>query len=193
MVNHGFPEAMEHKGRSRLVGPNGRLVRAEDPATTEFFGNANLAFRRDTFFTVGGYDTFFHTGAEIDLQLTFREHGFRIVYAPDATVDHYFTGVSYKRNRWFWSGPLMRLYRHLKHDPPRSARARLRFWKDEVGLLVADLRRAARGFASATWRRDGRRLAATAIDLFNVLSARLAVPWIVRRARAARRAGRAEP
>jgi GT2 family glycosyltransferase len=185
VINHGFPSSQQSKGRTRAVGPNGRLTWADDPAAAEFFGNANLGFRRSDFLAVGGYDTFFHTGAEIDLALTFREHGYRVIYEPTAVVDHYFTGVSFKRNRLLYGSQLMRLYRHLKHDRPRSPGAWARFWKDEAGLLGADLGRTARGLASAAWRRDRRRLAATAIDLFNVLSARVAVPWVARRARAA--------
>lgn len=186
VINHGFSPAQQRKGRTRSVGPNGRLAWADDPATAEFFGNANLGFRRSAFLAVGGYDTFFHTGAEIDLALTFREHGYRVIYEPKAVVDHYFTGVSYKRNRLLYGSQLMRLYRHLKHDPPRSPGAWARFWKDELALLGVDLGRTARSMASAAWRRDGRRLAAAAVDLFNVISSRAAVPWLARRARAAR-------
>lgn len=187
VINRGFPPSHHFKGRTRLVGPNGCLAFAEDPATAEFFGNANLAFRKSTFMEVGGYDTFFHTGAEIDLALTFRSRGYRVVYEPEAEVEHFFTGVSFKRTRLLYGSQLMRLYRHLKHDPPRTAAAWVRFWKDEARLLAREVWRSFRRTASSLKRRDLRRLVSAFLDLFNGLVARLAVPWLLYRARNWRR------
>jgi GT2 family glycosyltransferase len=178
VVNVGFPEAQRFKGRSQTGGPNGVLVFSSDPDEAEFFGNANVAYRREAIEVVGGYDPFFHAGAEIDLALSFRRAGYRVAYEPRAVVEHHFTGIDYKRGRVFWGGELMRLYRHLKHSPPRGYRAWIRFWLDELVLLGHDLRRALRGAGSAIRRRRPGRLPGVAIELFNAISARLAVPWL---------------
>lgn len=178
VVNVGFPETQRFKGRSRLAGPNGSTAFCADPAEAEFFGNANVAYRREAIDAVGGYDPFFHAGAEIDLALAFRRAGYRVAYEPRAVVEHYFTGIDYKRGRLFWGSELMRLYRHLKHSPPRGAGAWMRFWRDELALLAADLRRVARAAGSAIKRRRPGRLPGVALELFNVVSARLAVPWL---------------
>jgi glycosyltransferase involved in cell wall biosynthesis len=178
VVNVGFPDAQRFKGRSRLAGPNGVIAFSADPAEAEFFGNANLAYRREAIESVGGYDPFFHAGAEIDLALSFRRAGYEVAYEPRAVVEHHFTGIDYKHGRLFWGGELMRLYRHLKHSPPRRAGEWLRFWRDELALLGGDLRRVARATGSAIKRRRPGRLPGVAIELFNVVTARLAVPWL---------------
>jgi GT2 family glycosyltransferase len=187
VVNVGFPESKRFKGRTRLVGPNGVLAFAADPAEAEFFGNANLAFRREVVERCGGYDPFFHAGAEIDLALAVRRCGYRVAYEAGAVVEHHFTGVDHKHGRLFRSGELMRLYRHLKHAPPRGARGWSRFWLDEARLLAGDLRRAARGAGSALRQRDRRRLGAAAVDAVSALSARVVVPWLALPAGRARR------
>ena len=188
VVNVGFPEGQRFKGRTRLAGPNGVLVFSADPAAAEFFGNANVAYRREAIEAVGGYDPFFHAGAEIDLALSFRRAGYRVDYEPSAVVEHHFTGIDHKSGRVFWSGELMRLYRHLKHSPPRGLRAWGRFWIDEIGLLGRDLGRVARAAGSALKRGRPRRLPGVALELFNALSARLAVPWLWWRGRRRRTA-----
>lgn len=183
VVNIGFPEEKRYKGRTRMVGPNGVLAFAADPAEAEFFGNANLAFRRTAAEAVGGYDPLCFAGEEIDLELAMRRVGFSVAYEPAAVVDHHFTGISHKRGRLLRSGELIRLYRCMKHFPPSGTRAWLRFWRHELGLLARDLRRVLRAAGSALLRFQPRRLPAVAIDLANVLSARAAVPWLLHRGR----------
>lgn len=178
VINVGFPEDKRFKGRTRTAGPNGVLVFSADPGEAEFFGNANVAYRREAIEAVGGYDPFFHAGAEIDLALSFRRAGYRVAYEPRAVVEHHFTGIDYKRGRVFWSGDLMRLYRYLKHFPPRGPRAWTRFWIDEAGLLARDLLKVLRGAGSALKRGRPGRLADIAVELFNAFAARLAVPWL---------------
>lgn len=178
VVNVGFPEAQRFKGRSRTAGPNGVLAFSADPGEAEFFGNANLAFRRAAIDAIGGYDPFVHTGEEIDLALSFRRAGYRVAYEPDAVVEHHFTGIDYKRGRLFRGAELMRLYRHLKHSPPRGAGEWARFWHDELLLLGRDLRRVLRAAGSAIKRRRQKRLARAGLELFSVVTARVAVPWL---------------
>ncbi|HEX6202961.1 MAG TPA: glycosyltransferase family 2 protein [Thermoanaerobaculia bacterium] len=188
VINVGFPGRRQFKGTSRLVGPNGLMEFVEDPADAEFFGNLNLALRRRAVEEVGGYDPFLKAGREeLDLAATLRRSGWRTGYEPAAVVTHHFTGVNYKRGRLIYGAPLMRLYFHLKHQPPHGGAAWRRFAADELAILRRDVVRALRMTAAAVARGQVRRLPELAVEWLNLFAARALVPWLRVRARRAAR------
>ncbi|MCI0616220.1 glycosyltransferase, partial [bacterium] len=113
VINIGFPgkngSGKKFKGRSRL-GKNGKIVFVEDPREAEFFGNMNLALRREVFEEIGGYDPFFHVMEEIDLALRIRKRGYRIDFEPEAVLQHYYTGTQEKKRHLFFCAGTIRLY-----------------------------------------------------------------------------------
>lgn len=181
--NVGFAGRRQFKGRTRLA-ENGETEFVEDPREADFFGNANLAFRRAAYEEIGGYDPFFSSGrAEIDLAMGFRGAGYRVGYEPEAVVEHHHEAVSLRHGRLFRGHQLMRLYFFFKHLRPRGAHEWLGFAGRELRLTLLDLRRALRALGSALLRRRWRRLRGAAVELFNLVSARLAIPWLLWRAR----------
>jgi GT2 family glycosyltransferase len=61
-----------------------------ESAGTGFFGTANLAMPLDLFRSIGGFDVqhWPHGGEDRDLCARWIEHGYSLVYAPDAVVHH---------------------------------------------------------------------------------------------------------
>jgi O-antigen biosynthesis protein len=49
---------------------------------------ANVAFRREVFASIGGFDPAFVTAEDVDLGWRFFAAGLKMAYAPDATVEH---------------------------------------------------------------------------------------------------------
>lgn len=180
VINIGFQDAHQYKGRQKWTDRNGKLAFAVDPKDANFFGNANLAFRKSTYQAIGGYDPFFRAGmAEIDLAMNFRRHGFRVDYEPAAIVRHHHTGVNYKRGRFFYDNHLMRLYFYLKHCRPKCFSEWLHFASRELRLVGDDLYKWSRAFGAAILKVKFQRFLSVAIDLFNIISARLAIPWLL--------------
>ena len=82
-------------------------------------GSANLAFRREVFDAVGGFDEGFAYGSDIDFTWRATDAGYRIRSAPDAVIRHdWGTWRRQLRRHYLWGKARVRLYR--KH------RARLR-------------------------------------------------------------------
>lgn len=184
VVNIGFSEAQQHKGKVKWTNRNGKMAFATDPKETEFFGNANLAFKKAAVQAIGGYDTFYKAGREeIDLALRLRRQGHRVEYEPAALVNHYHTGISHKRGRFFYGTDLMRIYFFIKHCRPRGFGNWLKFTKVELQLLVKDLYKWARALAASTINRNFQRVPALITDFFNIVSARLVIPWLLWRLR----------
>lgn len=184
VINIGFEAAHQYKGRQKWTNRNGKLAFAADPKEAEFFGNANLAFRKAVYQMVGGYDPFFIACmAELDLTMKVRRHGFRIDYEPAAVVRHHHTGVNYKRGRFFYDNQLMRLYFYLKHFRPKRLSEWLSFSYREAQLVGDDLYKWSRSFAAAILKVRLQRLPGVATDFFNIISARLAIPWLLWRIR----------
>lgn len=180
VINIGFQAAHQYKGRQKWTDRNGKLTFAADPKEADFFGNANLAFRKATYQMVGGYDPFFIAGmAEIDLTMKFRKYGFRIDYESEAIVRHHHTGVNYKRGRFFYDNHLMRLYFYLKHCQPQGLIEWWRFSKRESRLLGDDLYKWLRAFAVSILKCNLPQFSNVVIELFNIMSARLAIPWLL--------------
>ena len=186
VVNLGFPESKRYKGRTKM-GRNGILTFVTDPQEADFFGSANMAFKRVAMQAIGGYDPFFRAGREeMDLAMGLRRKGFRIDYEPAAVVNHHFTGISLKGQRLFYSGHLMRLYFYLKYFEPHTLASWLSFLGYELQLLGQDLWRLSRPIAGAMLKLQIRRWPGLGIRLFKIVSPRLAIPWLLWRARARR-------
>lgn len=179
VINIGFDGAHQYKGRQKWTERNGKLTFAADPKEADFFGNANLAFRKETYLKIGGYDPFLQVMEEIDLAMQFRCNGFRVDYEPAAIVRHHHTGVNYKRGRFFYDNHLMRLYFYLKHFRPKRFAEWLSFSRREMQLVGDDLYKWSRAFGAAVLKGDFQRFLNAVIDLFNILSARLAIPWLL--------------
>ena len=99
--------------------------------------------------------------------------------AKGAVVEHHHTTVDYRHDRLFYSGPAPRLYFYLKHHRPHTLRGWLSFLGYELQLLGQDLLKVARPIAVATLRVEIRRWPGLAVRLFNILSGRLAIPWLL--------------
>jgi GT2 family glycosyltransferase len=141
VINLGFPESKRFKGCGK-IGRNGMITFVSDPREADYFGSANLAFKRSAFDAVGGYDAFFRGGLEeVDLALNMRRHGFRVVYEPSAVVEHHYTGVSFKGSHYSqaYSPDLARLYLYLKYFRPRTFGQWGSFLTYEIWLLGKEL------------------------------------------------------
>lgn len=181
VINVGFEGAKTNKGRTRL-GSNGTLSFTADPEQAEFFGNANLALRRAAVDVVGNYDPFFNTMEEIDISTRMRKHGYRVTYMAAAVVEHHHRGALFKNRHLFYGPQLARLYFFMKHFRPQTAQAWATFLRYELHLLSQDL---IRSFRLAAWvivKRRWDRVGAAGVELFNTISARLAIPWLIWRA-----------
>lgn len=185
VVNIGFGAGKENKGLSRL-DRNG-TCRFVEAAEADFYGNENLAFRREIVLSIGNYDPFFNVMAEIDLQTRLKRAGFETEYAPEASVEHHYTGRSLKRRHVFQGPELVRLYFFFKNHCPRGFTAWRGFAGYEWRLLKHDLRRAVRSAGAGLFHRREGMFRVGAVDLLNSLAARFAIPWLLWRTRPARR------
>jgi GT2 family glycosyltransferase len=178
VINIGFTGNRQFKGRTKL-GRNGLLSFVADPRDADFFGNANLALKRAAVEAIGGYDPFFNVMEEIDLAMSLRRHGYRVAYEPNAIVEHHHVGSSQKKRRFFRGSQLIRLYFFFKHSRPTNKREWLRFLHCEMQLLRQDLWRASRALAATLIKRQFQHLPAVGVEVFNVISARMAIPWLL--------------
>ena len=93
-------------------------------------GSANLAFRREVFDAVGGFDEGFAYGSDIDFTWRATDAGYRIRWAPDAVIRHdWGTWRRQLRRHYVWGKARVRLYR--KH------RARLKYVLRHDSIVVA--------------------------------------------------------
>lgn len=99
------------------------------------YPSSNLAYRRDVLLAIGGFDEWFVTAEDIDLNLRAVRQGETIHYTPQAIVYHRTRGSIYDFFRQaFWNGAGRkqltlrhgRLWRHYK--PLEMARGRMSFW-----------------------------------------------------------------
>lgn len=181
VINVGFSGGRRFKGRTKL-GRNGMLSFATKPEETEFFGNMNLAFRKQVIQSIGGYDPFFNVMEEIDLATRMRQNGYRVDYEPAAVLEHHNRGLFFKKRHLFFGPQLVRLYFCLKHDQPNTVTKWLSFLAYEMRLASLEFYRLFRAIFAATIKGKLERWPAIAIELFNIISARLAIPWLLRRA-----------
>lgn len=184
VLNVGFPAAKTHKGKSRLRrNGNGRCEWVEDPEKAEFYGNMNLAMRRQHVLALGGYDPFFNVMEEIDLQTRVRRAGFRIGYEGDAVLEHHQAGVSLKRRHLFQGPQRVRLYFFLKHFRPTGVRMWGRFAANEAALTARALKLWLRALASALRHWDTARVRSSGVELINLLTCYAGIPGLLRRIR----------
>lgn len=181
VINVGFDGAKTNKGRTKL-GPNGYLSFVADPGQADFFGNMNLALRREAVGVVGNYDPFFYMMEEIDLATRMRRHSYRVAYEPAAMVEHHHRGASVKNRHLFYGPQLVRLYYFMKHFRPRTAEGWLDFMRHEARLLWLDLVRNLRLLAWVIVKRRWERAVPAGVEFLNTISARLAILWLVWRA-----------
>jgi glycosyltransferase involved in cell wall biosynthesis len=177
VTNVGFTGAREFKGLTRW-GRHANLSFTSDPDEADFFGNMNLAFRRDTVLAVGSYDSFCNTMAEIDLALRLEARGFDSGYEPAAHLEHHHTPVQLKQRHVFFGRDLIRLYLCMKHVRPRGPAGWMRFIGYELRLLPWSVSKVLRAGAVAAKRREPAKVWQETIKLFNVFTALLALPWL---------------
>lgn len=82
--------------------------------------SANLAFRREVFDAVGGFDDGFAYGSDVDFSWRVTDAGYRIHWVPDAVIRHdWGTWRRQLRRHYVYGQARMRLYRkhraRLKH------------------------------------------------------------------------------
>ncbi|HVO77793.1 MAG TPA: glycosyltransferase [Methanomassiliicoccales archaeon] len=99
------------------------------------FPSANEAFKREVLEAVGGFDSWFITAEDIDLNYRSVHAGYKIRYDPNAIVYHRTKATVYRFYRQaFWNG-VGRKQLTLKHgrlwqsyDPLRMFRQKMDFW-----------------------------------------------------------------
>lgn len=109
------------------------------------FPSANEAFRRGVIERVGGFDTWFITAEDIDLNYRAVDAGYHIVYNPDAVIYRRTKSTVYGFFRQaFWNGA-GRKQLTLKHgklwgkyDPIKMVKQKMTFWAF-TRLIVAML------------------------------------------------------
>jgi len=109
------------------------------------FPSANEAFRREVIEEVGGFDPWFITAEDIDLNYRAVDAGYRIVYNPDAIIYRRTKSTVYGFYRQaFWNGA-GRKQLTLKHgslwskyDPIKMFKQKMSFWA-LTRLIVAML------------------------------------------------------
>lgn len=174
--NHGFPEAMKNKGKE-VMGTNGKLRICRDNEQPEFFANLNMAIRTKSIKEIGGYDLFFKGGyEEVDLVLAFKKAGYEIVYEPDAHVHHYHSNVSFKKGRFLYGASLMRLYLYFKYQEQLQND---KFSQIEASIFLWEINLGIRLFLSGLKRKSLSRINAAMIEVFNTVTARLSIPFLI--------------
>jgi GT2 family glycosyltransferase len=180
--NVGFTGRKVNKGRSRHAR-NGLLEFVENGEDADFFGNMNLAVRRDAIDDVGNYDPFYNVMEEIDLAARMRARGYRVAYEPAARVQHHHRSAFFKHRHVFRGQQLIRLQFFLTHYTPRTLDQWLDFASAEVRFMWHDLVHDSRYLAWVIVKRKWDQLPNAPIRFFNTISARLAIPWLCIRAR----------
>lgn len=180
IINVGFGKNAKYKGRGTLVR-NSVIQFVEDPNQAYYYGSANITFKRAAVQEVGGYDPFFRTGGyeEADLITRLKAHGYRVGYEVQATVEHHHVETNFRHNRMFYTGTLLRLYFHLKHFRPRTLSEWGSFWAYEMLLMCRELNGVPYRAFDAGRKRNLHHWNTLARYVFNSVSARLAIPWLV--------------
>jgi GT2 family glycosyltransferase len=104
--------------------------RAHQSTYVKEFSSGNLAFRREAFDAVGGFDEGFTYGSDVDFSWRVLDVGYRCRSAPDAIIRHdWGTRRRQRRRSYLYGKARMRLY--LKH------RSRLRHVLRDDPMVVA--------------------------------------------------------
>jgi glycosyltransferase involved in cell wall biosynthesis len=99
------------------------------------YPSCNEAFKREVLEKVGGFDTWFITAEDIDLNYRSVDAGYEIVYNPNAVIYHRTKATLYRfYKQAFWNGA-GRKQLTLKHgrlwgnyDPMRMIQQKMTFW-----------------------------------------------------------------
>jgi cellulose synthase/poly-beta-1,6-N-acetylglucosamine synthase-like glycosyltransferase len=99
------------------------------------FPSANMVFKREVLEKVGGFDTWFITAEDIDLNFRSVAAGYKIMYNPDSIVYHRTKATVYRfYKQAYWNG-VGRKQLTLKHgrlwgnyDPMRMFKQKMSFW-----------------------------------------------------------------
>jgi len=99
------------------------------------FPSANMAFKREVLEKVGGFDTWFVTAEDIDLNFRSVAAGYKIAYNPYSIVYHRTKATVYRfYKQAFWNG-VGRKQLTLKHgrlwgkyDPMKMFKQKMTFW-----------------------------------------------------------------
>jgi len=109
------------------------------------FPSANEAFRREVIERVGGFDTWFITAEDIDLNYRAVDAGYHIVYNPDAIIYRRTKATVYgffKQAFWNGAGRKQLTLKHGKlwgkYDPLKMFKQKMTFWAF-TRLIVAML------------------------------------------------------
>jgi len=120
-------------------------VENDDPEDAGFFASNNIAVPRQTFLDVGGFDASFPLAAGEDRAFCeqWRADGRRLVYAPDAVIDHHhrLTLAAYWRQHRNYGRGARRLRQHRVKQATRPAG--LEGWRYYAALLAEPFRRPA--------------------------------------------------
>lgn len=178
ITNHGFPESMKNKGKE-LMEANGRLRICRDNEQPEFFANLNMAIRSNSIKQIGGYDLFFKGGyEEVDLVLSLKKAGYKVVFEPNAHVHHYHSNVSFKKGRFLYGASLMRLYLYFKHYEKLKNDS---FCKEELKLVYQELSLAIRMFLSGVLHFNFLKVRNGFIEMLNIFSSRIIMFYFILR------------
>ncbi len=108
-----------------------------------FFTSNNIGLSRDAFLQLGGFDETFPlaAGEDRDLGLRWRDRGGRMVYVPEAIIDH-FHGMTLKK---FWKQHSNygrgAYYLHRVLDDRKSSQKKREPWPFYANLVLHPLRR----------------------------------------------------
>lgn len=107
----------------QLTFPSVHIARVEDPDGGTYLAECptlNFAFRREVFEKLDGFDERFTYGSDVDFTWRINDAGYRVLYAPEATLRHDY-GASRRRNRrsYLYGKARARLYR--KHRNRRRS------------------------------------------------------------------------
>jgi len=108
-IRTGLANSPVVAGRTQVVGKHryGQLERVElfQSGLDVTYPSCNLAYRRELFDRLGGFDPRFITAEDIDLNLRAVASGARIAYRPEATVYHHVRTTFFRfLMQAFWNG-----------------------------------------------------------------------------------------
>lgn len=177
--NVNFPKSLKFKGKS-ILGVNGKLIFIQNGENADFFGNLNLAVKRNDLLKINGYDCFFKGGyEEIDLALRFKVANKDVGFCRDAIVKHYHNKSSFKQGRFFYGGQLPRIYFYLKNRSYFKDFSLIVFLKNEMKLMLKDLKQSLKGLLSGIKRFDENKVRIYFIEIINSILSRAVIPWII--------------
>ena len=107
-------------GPARAIGESvysgDRWMPNPDKAYVPEAATINLAFRREAFDAVGGFDESFGSAEDMDFTWRLTDSGYRLRWVPDAVVQHDFgTRMRQVRRAFFYGKGRCRLYRKHRH------------------------------------------------------------------------------